>query len=80
MEREEAIQVIKQVCSAYKGTLQEHQTIQTAINVIDVKEEIVKDDTVGETDNSPKPKEVKKKWTIILKLVTDTIKLKQKLN
>jgi hypothetical protein len=35
MSKQEAIQIIKQVCSVYKGTLQEHQAIQQAISVLE---------------------------------------------
>lgn len=31
MDKQQALAIIKQVCSAYKGTLEEHTTIQSAI-------------------------------------------------
>lgn len=31
MNKEEAYKILVQVCSQFKGTLQEHQTIQTAL-------------------------------------------------
>ena len=34
MKREEAISIIKQIASIYRGTLAEHQKIQEAIEVI----------------------------------------------
>lgn len=34
MEKEQALQLIKQVVESYRGTLQEHQTLQTAFKTI----------------------------------------------
>ena len=31
MEKNEAYNILEQVCNQFKGTLQEHQTIQTAL-------------------------------------------------
>jgi len=35
MKIDEAINLVKQVISAYKGNLQEHQALQTAMGVIE---------------------------------------------
>ena len=35
MNKEQALDIIKQIAENYKGTLAEHQTIQTAINTND---------------------------------------------
>ena len=35
MNKEQALQIIKQVCSIYRGTLQEHEDIQEAIKMIE---------------------------------------------
>lgn len=35
MTKEQAIDLLKQVCTIYKGTLQEHQVLQEAIKVIE---------------------------------------------
>lgn len=34
MKTEEAINLLRQVCAIYKGTLQEHQMLQEALEVI----------------------------------------------
>jgi hypothetical protein len=34
MTRDEALKIVTQVCVNYRGTLQEHQAIQTALQVI----------------------------------------------
>lgn len=39
MQKEEAIKIIEQVCAQFRGTLQEHQAIQTALAVIKTLEE-----------------------------------------
>jgi hypothetical protein len=42
MDKNKAIEIISQVCAMFKGTLQEHQAIQEAlqfINTLEVKEE-----------------------------------------
>ena len=35
MKTEEAINLLRQVCAIYKGTLQEHQQLQEALKVIE---------------------------------------------
>jgi hypothetical protein len=35
MKKEEALQIIKNVCAVYRGTLQEHVKIQDAIKIIE---------------------------------------------
>ena len=49
MKKDEAIKIIEQVCAQYRGTLQDHQTIQAAL-------EIIKGDNSEpkQTKNSPK--------------------------
>ena len=37
MKLEEALSLLSQVCAAYKGTLQEHQTLQQALKVVNEK-------------------------------------------
>jgi hypothetical protein len=44
LTKEQAIQIIEQVCSKYVGNLSDHQTIQTALNFI--KAELLKDNTI----------------------------------
>lgn len=48
MNKEQAIQILTQVCAMYRGTLEDHQQLQTALQVVkkefeteivDVKEE-----------------------------------------
>lgn len=39
MQKEEAIKIIEQVCAQFRGTLQDHQVIQTALAVIKTLEE-----------------------------------------
>lgn len=34
MEKDEAIKLIEQVCANYRGTFQEHQTLQEAVQKI----------------------------------------------
>jgi len=34
MNTEQALNLLKTVCSIYKGTLEEHQSLQTALQVI----------------------------------------------
>lgn len=34
MKREEAIQIVSQVCAQFKGTIQDHQSIQRALQVL----------------------------------------------
>lgn len=34
MNKEKALTIIENVCAAYKGTLQDHQNIQSALQVI----------------------------------------------
>ena len=40
MDKKQAIEIISQICSIYKGTLQEHQTIQEALQFINTLEEV----------------------------------------
>lgn len=35
MDKEQAIKLIRQVCAAYRGTLQDHQQILLAIKVLE---------------------------------------------
>lgn len=35
MKKEQAINLIKQVCSIYKGTLEEHKMLQEAITILE---------------------------------------------
>lgn len=35
INKEQAVQIIKQVCEQYKGTLQEHQIIQEALKTLE---------------------------------------------
>ena len=39
MNKENALQVLKQVCEAYRGTLQEHNALQEALKVVSELEE-----------------------------------------
>jgi len=45
MNREQAITIIKNVCESFRGNLQDHQQIQTALQVLltPVKEEVVEE-------------------------------------
>ncbi len=42
MTKEEAMQLLRQVCAIYRGTLSEHNSLQEALNVI--SELIIKSD------------------------------------
>ena len=35
MKLEEALNLLKQVCAGFRGTLQEHQTLQEALQVVE---------------------------------------------
>jgi hypothetical protein len=37
MKLDEALNLLKQVCSGFRGTLQEHQALQTALQVVEDK-------------------------------------------
>jgi hypothetical protein len=39
MTKEEAIQLLRQVCAIYRGTLEEHSKLQQALQVIEKLEE-----------------------------------------
>lgn len=56
MNKEEALNILKQVGSAFNGTLQAHQTIQTALSYIE-----------HELVEKPKPVEKKEEPTEIVK-------------
>ena len=43
MEKQEAIGIISNVCSSFKGSLSEHTLIQTALKVLTPKEDKVDD-------------------------------------
>lgn len=36
MTKQEAFELLSQVCALYKGTLAEHHTLQTALRVVDM--------------------------------------------
>ena len=42
MNKEEAFKVLEQVCTQFRGTLQEHQTIQTALQQFKPEQEELK--------------------------------------
>lgn len=48
MNTEQALNLLKTVCSIYKGTLEEHQSLQTALQVI-------KDNLVAENRKEVEP-------------------------
>ena len=37
MKLEEALNLLRQVCSGFRGTLQEHQSLQEALQVVEKK-------------------------------------------
>lgn len=39
MNKEAALQILRQVCAIYKGTLEEHQKLQEALQVLEAKDE-----------------------------------------
>lgn len=40
MTKQEAIQLLKQVCAIYRGTLEEHSKLQQALKVVEELQEI----------------------------------------
>jgi hypothetical protein len=43
MNKEQAISLLEQVCAIYKGTLQEHQQLQQALQVIKTEEKPIEE-------------------------------------
>ena len=39
MDRQDALKLIEQVCASFRGTLQEHQTIQEALQTLKKEEQ-----------------------------------------
>jgi predicted RNase H-like HicB family nuclease len=40
MTKEEAMQLLKQVCAIYRGTLEEHSKLQQALKVVEELQEV----------------------------------------
>jgi len=40
MTKEEAIQLLRQVCAIYRGTLSEHNSLQQALKVVEELQEV----------------------------------------
>ena len=57
MEKKQALQIIAQVCAVYRGTLQEHQALQTALQVINEGEAVVVDAPVPADAKDVTPEE-----------------------
>jgi len=53
MKMEEALNLLEQVCAGYRGTLQEHQALQTALQTVKTKcsEKPVKKGKVDKTED-----------------------------
>lgn len=49
MNRQQAIDLVTQVCVIYKGTLQEHQALQEALKVINTLVEAPKEEDVAKS-------------------------------
>jgi hypothetical protein len=49
MKREEAINLVTQVCVMYKGTLQEHSALQEALKVINTLVEAPKEEDAAKS-------------------------------
>ena len=49
MKVDEAINLLKQVCANYRGTLQEHQLLQQALKVVEEGEKKVDKEPVKES-------------------------------
>jgi hypothetical protein len=57
MQLEEALNLLKQVCASYRGTLQDHQSLQQALNIVESRCKFVpkvedKKETVNEASVS----------------------------
>lgn len=57
MTTEKAIEIIKEVCAKYQGTLADHQNIQTAIKLLEANVKAAKRDAEAVKKEVPEPVE-----------------------
>lgn len=53
MNKQEAINLVSQVCAAFKGSLQEHQLLQQAIVYLNTLEEKAKEQETKPVEKTP---------------------------